>query len=70
LSIGGNTGFFYAVWRAQRTLAQRRDAERINVVVAMTDGRENASRNFSRSNVPNVGAVPQIVGNNEQDVGR
>ncbi|MDP2663410.1 MAG: VWA domain-containing protein, partial [Dehalococcoidia bacterium] len=34
LNAGGNTAFFYAVWRAYLSLSQRNDPERINVVVA------------------------------------
>jgi Ca-activated chloride channel homolog len=62
LRAGGNTAFYYAVWRAYRLLAQNPDPERINVVVAMTDGKENASGNFSRRDVAGVGSVPSIVG--------
>ena len=68
LAAEGNTAFFYAVWRAQRLLAQRPDPERINVVVAMTDGQENFSQNFSQRDVPGVGMVPQIAGSNPKDV--
>lgn len=69
LNATGNTAFFYSVWRAHAVLAQRNDRERINVVVAMTDGKENASRNFSGRNVAGVGAVPQITSGNQQDTG-
>ena len=68
LTAEGNTAFFYAVWRAHRTLAQRADAERINVVVAMTDGKENASPMFNQRNVPGVGLVPQLTGRSVNDV--
>ena len=61
LNAEGSTALFYAVWRAHRLLAERGDKERINVVVAMTDGQENASRNFSQHRLPAVGQVPQIV---------
>lgn len=70
LSADGSTALFYAVWRAHRLLAQRGDSERINVVVAMTDGQENASRNFSQRSVSGVGSVPQIVaGDSAKDTG-
>ncbi|MDO8688602.1 MAG: VWA domain-containing protein [Dehalococcoidia bacterium] len=68
LSAGGNTAFFYAVWRAYLSLSQRNDPERINVVVAMTDGQENASKNFSQTDVSGVGRVPQIVTSSVKDV--
>ncbi len=68
LKANGNTAFYYALWLGHRLLAERVDQERINVVVAMTDGKENASGNFSRRNVPNVGAVPRIVGSSTQDI--
>lgn len=69
LTATGNTAFFYSVWRAQSLLAQRNDPERINVVVAMTDGLENASGNYSNRQVPGVGSVPQIVGSSGRDPG-
>ncbi|MBI4317344.1 MAG: substrate-binding domain-containing protein [Chloroflexi bacterium] len=69
LKAEGNTALFYAVWRAHRLLAQRADAERINVVVAMTDGIENASPSFSQRNVRDVGTVPQIVGRSVKETG-
>jgi len=68
LPSGGNTAFYYAVWRAYRTLALRKDSERINVVVAMTDGQENASKNFSQANISGVGRVPQLMGSSVRDV--
>ncbi|TAK31640.1 MAG: VWA domain-containing protein [Chloroflexota bacterium] len=68
LTAGGNTALFYAVWRAHRLLVQMNDAERINVVVAMTDGQENASSNFSGRNLSRVGTVPRITGNGATDV--
>lgn len=67
LDTGGNTAFFYAVWRAHRLLAQLRDTERINVVVAMTDGKENASQEYSQRNVQGVGRVPEIVSPKDRD---
>lgn len=45
LQPGGGTAFFYATWMAHNTLAIKPDPERINVVVAMTDGLENRSQN-------------------------
>lgn len=66
LRAEGNTAMYYAVWRAYRLLAQNPDPERINVVVAMTDGKENASRNFSQRNVPGVGQVPNISARDER----
>ncbi len=69
LSASGNTAFYYAVWRAHTLLAQRNDPERINVVVAMTDGLENASGSFSGRNVPGVGSVPQITTSSGRDPG-
>ncbi|MDP2935722.1 MAG: vWA domain-containing protein, partial [Dehalococcoidia bacterium] len=68
LAAEGNTAFYYSVWRAQSLLAQRKDPERINVVVAMTDGQENYSQNFSQRNIPGVGLVPPITGANAKDV--
>ena len=68
LKASGNTAFFYAVWRSHRLLAQRGDTERINVVVAMTDGKENASAAFNRRNLPGVGQVPRIAGENPRDI--
>lgn len=68
LDTGGNTAFYYAVWRAYLTLVKRNDPERINVVVAMTDGQENASWNFSETNVRGVGTVPQLVFGNSKNV--
>ncbi len=68
LTAGGNTAFFYAVWRAYLSLSQRIDPDRINVVVAMTDGQENASKNFSQTEVFGVGRVPQIVAASAKDV--
>ncbi len=44
LQANGNTAFLDAVRTAYRRLQQTGDPERINAVVAMTDGRENASR--------------------------
>lgn len=67
LSTGGNTALFYAVWRAHRLLAQRDDTERINVVVAMTDGNENASQEYSRKAVQGIGNVPEIVSPRDRD---
>lgn len=68
LTAEGNTAFYYSVWRAQSLLAQRKDPERINVVVAMTDGQENYSQNFSQRNITGVGLVPPITGANAKDV--
>ncbi len=67
LYAGGNTAFFYAVWRAHRTLAQLNDRERINVVVAMTDGKENNSDTYSEEKVEGVGAVPPLLSRKEGD---
>ncbi len=44
LQANGNTAFLDAVRTAYRRLQQSGDRERINAIVAMTDGRENASR--------------------------
>jgi Ca-activated chloride channel family protein len=44
LQANGNTAFLDAVRTAYRRLQQSSDGERINAIVAMTDGRENASR--------------------------
>jgi Ca-activated chloride channel family protein len=44
LQANGNTAFLDAVRTAYRRLQQSGDSERINAIVAMTDGRENASR--------------------------
>jgi Ca-activated chloride channel family protein len=44
LQANGNTAFLDAVRTAYRRLQQTGDGERINAIVAMTDGRENASR--------------------------
>lgn len=44
LQANGNTAFLDAVRTAYRRLQQTGDSERINAIVAMTDGRENASR--------------------------
>ncbi len=44
LEANGNTAFLDAVRTAYRRLQQSSDGERINAIVAMTDGRENASR--------------------------
>lgn len=44
LQANGNTAFLDAVRTAYRRLQQSNDGERINAIVAMTDGRENASR--------------------------
>ncbi len=44
LQANGNTAFLDAVRTAYRRLQQSGDQERINAIVAMTDGRENASR--------------------------
>ena len=69
LAAGGNTALYYATWRAHRLLAQRRDAERINVVVVMTDGNENASRSFSERPVVGIGLVPRIATESSSDIG-
>lgn len=44
LEAGGNTALLDAVRAAYVRLQQAKDSERINAIVAMTDGRENASR--------------------------
>ena len=44
LQANGNTAFLDAVRTAYRRLQQTGDPERINAIVAMTDGRENAPR--------------------------
>jgi Ca-activated chloride channel family protein len=62
LEANGNTAFFYSVWRAYHSLALKKDNERINVVVAMTDGKENRSVNFNARQVPGVGTVPKLIG--------
>jgi len=67
LAAGGNTAFFYATWRAHHVLTQLHDTERINVVVAMTDGVENASKNYSGRNIPGIGTVPKLTGKNDRD---
>jgi Ca-activated chloride channel family protein len=61
LSAKGNTAFFYSVWRAYHTLALLKDTERINVVVAMTDGRENRSVNYSNRRVEGI-TIPKLIG--------
>ena len=43
LEVGGSTAFLDAVSYAYSALQRMRDSSRINAVVAMTDGRENAS---------------------------
>ncbi|MGQ9675280.1 MAG: extracellular solute-binding protein [Chloroflexota bacterium] len=69
LAPTGKTAFFYATWRAHQMLVELGDTERINVVVAMTDGKENASASFSQRNIPGVGLVPRIVGGSASDAG-
>lgn len=44
LSAGGDTALLDAISRAYDRLQQRQDAERINAIVVMTDGKENNSR--------------------------
>lgn len=44
LQANGNTAFLDGVRTAYRRLQQTGDPDRINAIVAMTDGRENASR--------------------------
>ena len=44
LQANGNTAYLDAVRTAYRRLQQTGDKERINAIVAMTDGRENASK--------------------------
>lgn len=44
LQASGNTAFLDGVRTAYRRLQQTGDPDRINAIVAMTDGRENASR--------------------------
>ncbi len=68
LYADGKTALYYAIWRSHRILAELNDKDRINVVVAMTDGQENASINYSQRNVPGVGRVPAIVGSNTSNV--
>ena len=43
LEAGGNTALLDAVRTAYSRLQRQADAERINAIVAMTDGKENAS---------------------------
>jgi Ca-activated chloride channel family protein len=62
LRSNGNTAFYYAVWYATQTLAKQNDKERINVVVAMTDGLENESNKFVGRDSPGLGRVPAITG--------
>ena len=44
MSAGGDTALLDAVWAAYTRLQQLDDRERINAIVAMTDGQENNSR--------------------------
>jgi len=44
MSAGGDTALLDAVWAAYTRLQQLNDRERINAIVAMTDGQENNSR--------------------------
>jgi Ca-activated chloride channel family protein len=44
LVAGGDTALLDAVWAAYTRLQDLNDADRINAIVAMTDGRENNSR--------------------------
>jgi len=44
MSAGGDTALLDAVWEAYTRLQQLNDRERINAIVAMTDGQENNSR--------------------------
>jgi Ca-activated chloride channel homolog len=61
LRDGGNTALYYAIWYAAETLAKQNDKERINVVVAMTDGLENESSRRAGKDIPELGRVPQLV---------
>ncbi len=61
LQAVGNTAFLDAVRTAYRRLQQTGDPERINAVVAMTDGRENASRTTLQQLVDEVRAGNQKV---------
>jgi Ca-activated chloride channel family protein len=68
LSPYGSTALFYAVWRGNRILSELRDGERINVVVAMTDGKENYSNRFADTNIPGLGKVPELIGGNPDKI--
>jgi Ca-activated chloride channel homolog len=61
LQANGNTAFLDAVRTAYRRLQQTGDPERINAIVAMTDGRENASRVTLQQLVDEVRAGNQKV---------
>ena len=61
LQANGNTAFLDAVRTAYRRLQQTGDPERINAIVAMTDGRENASRVSLQQLVEEVRAGNQKV---------
>jgi Ca-activated chloride channel family protein len=58
LSTGGNTALYDAIDEAVTTLARRRESDRINVVLAMTDGEVNQS---SRNLLPNRGDPSRLI---------
>lgn len=47
LRAEGNTAVLFAAWAGQRRLKEMNDPDRINAVVLMTDGVENASRRYA-----------------------
>ena len=65
LQAGGNTALLDAVRTAYARLQRQADPERINAIVAMTDGRENASAVSLRQLVNEIRAgnrdVPVII---------
>jgi Ca-activated chloride channel family protein len=66
LQAGGNTALLDAVRAAYRRMQREGDPERINAIVAMTDGRENQSavtlnQLVREINQGNAGGVPVIV---------
>jgi Ca-activated chloride channel family protein len=64
LQAAGDTALLDAVYVAQQQLKELGDAERINAVVVMTDGRENNSWITLRSLVQELGddsGVPVVV---------
>ena len=52
IRVGGNTALYDAVYFAAEKLSRERQTDRINAVLVMTDGMENASRNVRSGKDP------------------
>lgn len=66
MEAGGNTALYDAIFYSAQRLSEQREPDRINAVLVMTDGRENASRLYARASRDPESLIDALEGLKEE----